>query len=63
MPWPGAGGAPYYNVIGLDPQLLDPEQGDFRLQPGSPALGYGCRVFPPPRIGGPAAPGGGGVSF
>ena len=57
MPWPGAGGAPYYNVIGLDPQLLDPEQGDFRLQPGSPALGYGCRVFPPPRIGGPAAPG------
>lgn len=54
MPWPGAGGAPYHNVIGLDPQLRDPEQGDFRLQPGSPALGYGCRVFAEPGIGGPA---------
>lgn len=49
MPWPGAGGAPYYNVVGIDPQLRDPEGGDFRVQPGSPALGYGCRVFAEPR--------------
>lgn len=27
---------------------MDPEQGDYRLQPGSPAAGYGCLSFPGP---------------
>ena len=27
--------------------LVDPDQGDYRLQPGSPALGYGCQTFAP----------------
>lgn len=45
MPWPGAEQAPYNNVIGIDPQLMDPENGDFRLEPGSPAQGYGCQTF------------------
>jgi hypothetical protein len=56
-------------VTGTDPQLVDPEQGDFRLLPGSPALAYGCQSFlsaanpamadpaPPPSVPrGPAAP-------
>lgn len=38
---------PNYNVIGVDPELVDPENGDFRLAPGSPAEGYGCQTFPP----------------
>jgi hypothetical protein len=41
--WPGAGAAPYNNVIGIDPRLVDPENGDFRLAAGSPAVGYGCQ--------------------
>jgi hypothetical protein len=32
-------------VIGLDPMLVDPEHGDYRLQPASPAQGYGCQTF------------------
>ncbi len=32
-------------MIGIDPELVDPEGGDFRLQPGSPAVGYGCQTF------------------
>jgi len=34
------------NEIGIDPQLIDPENGDFRITPGSPASGYGCQIFP-----------------
>jgi len=33
-------------VIGQDPLLIDPENGDYRPAPGSPAQGYGCRNFP-----------------
>lgn len=29
----------------MDPQLIDPENGDYRLAPGSPAEGYGCLTF------------------
>jgi hypothetical protein len=32
-------------VIGVDPRLVDPEHGDYRLAPDSPAAGYGCRTF------------------
>lgn len=35
-----------YNVIGIDPQLIDPENGDYRITPGSPAGDYGCQIFP-----------------
>ncbi len=35
-----------YNVIGIDPQLIDPENGDYRVTPGSPSEGYGCQIFP-----------------
>jgi hypothetical protein len=45
--WPSAGLPPYLNIVGEDPQLRDPEHGDYRPQPGSPALGYGCQTFPP----------------
>jgi hypothetical protein len=45
LAWDGAGQAPYNNVIGLDPQLTDPEHGDYRPAPGSPAEDYGCRTF------------------
>ena len=38
-------------MIGIDPLLVDPEQGDFRLQPGSPAEGYGCQTFPDRPLG------------
>jgi len=34
-----------YNVIGIDPQLIDPENGDYRVSPGSPAEDYGCQIF------------------
>lgn len=44
-PWAGAGSAPYNNVIGVDPQLVDPEHGDYRVATGSPAAGYGCQTF------------------
>ncbi|MDY7108455.1 MAG: hypothetical protein SYC29_07435 [Planctomycetota bacterium] len=45
LAWDGAGQAPYNNVIGLDPQLIDPEHGDYRPAPGSPAGEYGCQTF------------------
>ncbi len=32
-------------MIGIDPLLANPEGGDFRLLPGSPAEGYGCLTF------------------
>lgn len=32
-------------MIGADPQLSDPENGDYSLAPGSPAMGYGCQTF------------------
>ena len=51
MPWEEAGAAPNNNVIGEDPQLTDPENGDFRPLPGSPATAYGCRTFPTDRPG------------
>jgi len=44
-PWASAGSAPYNNVIGIDPELIDPENGDYRLAPESPAQGYGCQTF------------------
>ena len=37
---------PYNNVIAVDPQLMDPENGDYRPAPGSAAEGYGCETFP-----------------
>ena len=47
MTWPGATLPPNNNQVGLDPQLIDPENGDFRVRPGSPAEGYGCQTFVP----------------
>ena len=32
--------------MGIDPQLIDPENGDYRVAPGSAAEGYGCQIFP-----------------
>ncbi len=46
---------PHNNVIGTDPELTDPEHGDFRPLPGSPAEGYGCLTFPDPGPGGTGA--------
>lgn len=43
--WAGAGAAPYNNVVGINPQLLDPEHGDYRPAPGSAAEAYGCQTF------------------
>jgi len=37
-------------VIGLDPQLIDPENGDYRVTAGSPAEGYGCQIFITERV-------------
>lgn len=62
--WEDAGSAPHNNVIGEDPQLIDPANGDYRPAPGSPAVGYGCQTFPDNRHGarapgtGPAHAGG-----
>jgi len=57
--WAGAGSAPYNNVIGMDPQLTDPQSGDYRPVPGSPAEDYGCQTFArpyPTPVDTPAAP-------
>lgn len=43
--WAGAGAAPYNNVVGIDPELRDPEHGDYRPALGSPAAAYGCQTF------------------
>lgn len=32
--------------MGVDPQLVDPENGNYRPAAGSPAAGYGCMTFP-----------------
>jgi hypothetical protein len=32
-------------VSGIDPQLVDPENGDYRVARESPAEGYGCQTF------------------
>lgn len=32
--------------MGQDPLLVDPENGDYRPAPGSPAADYGCQTFP-----------------
>lgn len=57
-------------MVGLDPLLVDPEHGDYRPQPGSPAQGYGCqssspnrrRLFEESRVDLPAGPTAGGRS-
>jgi|GEM_PF-1169782 len=36
---------PYNNIVGIDPELSDPSNGDYRPVPGSPAIGYGCQTF------------------
>jgi hypothetical protein len=54
MDWPEAGDPPNNNVVGIDPRLTDPANGEFAPAPGSPAIGYGCQTFPP---GGPAISG------
>ncbi len=41
-------------MIGIDPELADPEHGDYRPRPGSPAEDYGCRTFPAPGSARPA---------
>jgi hypothetical protein len=43
--WARASSAPYNNVVGEDPQFVDPENGDYRPAPGSPAEKYGCQTF------------------
>lgn len=45
MDWPEAESLPYLNVVGDDPQLRDPEHGDYRPAEGSPAEAYGCQTF------------------
>ena len=35
------------NVIGIDPLLVDPENGDYSVTSGSPAEDYGCQIFSP----------------
>ena len=32
-------------MIGIDPELNDPENGDYSLSQNSPAIGYGCQTF------------------
>ena len=44
MDWPEASAPPNLNVVGVDPELVDPKNGDFR--PGPAAAGYGCQTFP-----------------
>jgi hypothetical protein len=51
MSWPGASDPPYSNIVGVDPVLSDPENGDFRPAPGSPAAAYGCQTFASSRPG------------
>lgn len=41
---------PNNNRIGEDPLLIDPEHGNYRPQPGSPAEGYGCQTFAPAAV-------------
>lgn len=41
--WGEAGAAPYFNIVGEDPGLRDPDHGDFHADR---APGYGCRVIP-----------------
>ena len=43
--WSGATSTPYNNIIGIDPLLVDPENGDYSLDETSPAIGYGCQTF------------------
>jgi len=42
--WPGVGN------LDLDPLFVDPLNGDFRLQSGSPCIDAGCNFFVPPGI-------------
>ena len=39
--WEEAGSAPNNNIMQQDPMLTDPENGDYSLASGSPAVGYG----------------------
>ncbi|MBN1967773.1 MAG: T9SS type A sorting domain-containing protein [Candidatus Delongbacteria bacterium] len=43
--WEEAGSAPNNNIIGIDPILNDPMNGDYSLSENSPAIGYGCLSF------------------
>jgi len=36
---------PNNNFTMINPQLVDPQNGDYQLEPGSPAYGYGCLTF------------------
>jgi hypothetical protein len=45
MDWPEASAPPNLNIVGIDPELVDPKHGDFR--PGPAAAGYGCQTLPP----------------
>ncbi len=45
--WPEAGSYPYNNIVGVDPLLRDPENGDYRPTAGSAAEAYGCQTFLP----------------
>lgn len=40
-------------LYGIDPQFVDPENGDFTLSPGSPAVGHGHTAVPPRKVQGP----------
>lgn len=43
--WEEAGSAPYNNISNTNPQLVDPDNGDFRVVEGSLAEDYGCQSF------------------
>jgi len=43
MEWYGAGGSFSGNIINLNPELIDPDNGNFRAQ--GVAAAYGCQVF------------------
>ncbi len=39
---------PYNNIYSVNPQLIDPENGNYRVEPSSPAINYGCQIFDDP---------------
>lgn len=43
--WPGASSAPYYNIVGQEMRLRNPENGDYRVLEDHPAEEYGCQTF------------------
>jgi len=42
--WADAGSAPYNNITDTNPQMINPDDYDFRLHEDSPAKGYGCET-------------------